>query len=126
MAAQLIRGQDRRGQARILNLAGRTAMPELYALLDRVPIVIAADTAPLHAAGAARCAHLIGLYGPTPGTRTGPCGSPDIRLLCAAPKLECQPCRRPRCRYGTNQCMRNIAPADVFAELLQALDPAQE
>jgi heptosyltransferase I len=125
LAAQLIQGQNQRGQARILNLAGRTTLPELYALLGRTPIVIAADTAPLHAAGAARCAHLIGLYGPTPGGRTGPHGSPDVRLLCAAPKLDCQPCRRPRCRYGTNQCMRNIAPADVFGDLVQALDMAR-
>lgn len=122
LAAELIQSQDEAGRTRILNLAGKTTLPQLYALLERAPIVIAADTAPLHAAGAARCAHLIGLYGPTPGGRTGPSGSPDTRLLSAEPKLHCQPCRRPRCRYGTNQCMRNIAPAAVFAQLAQALE----
>lgn len=121
-AAELIRAQGESGQTRILNLAGKTTLPQLYALLDSVPITIAADTAPLHAAGAARCAHLIGLYGPTPSGRTGPSGSPDARLLCAEPKLHCQPCRRPQCRYRTNQCMRNIAPASVFAELAQVLE----
>ena len=121
LAAELVQSQDERGRARILNFAGKTTLPELYALLGRVPIVIAPDTAPLHAAGAARCAHLIGIYGPTPGGRTGPSGSPDIRLLCAAPKLHCQPCRQPRCRYGTNQCMRNVTPAEVFAELARVL-----
>ena len=109
-------------RARILNLAGRTTVPELYALLERVPVTIAADTAPLHVAGAARCTHLIGIYGPTPTVRTGPSGSPNIALLCAEPKLHCQPCRQPRCRYGTNQCMREVTPADVFSALTGALE----
>ncbi len=122
LAAQLAPGQDERGHNRVLNLAGKTTVPELYALLGCVPIVIAADTAALHAAGAAHCAHLVGLYGPTPGGRTGPSGSPDIRLLCATPNLPCQPCRRPRCRFGTNQCMRDIAPDAVFAEVSRVLE----
>ncbi len=116
LTAQLARGRDR-----VLDLAGKTSLPQLYALLSRVPIVIAADTAPLHAAGAAHCAHLIGLYGPTPAARTGPLGSPDIRLLSATPNLSCQPCRRPRCRFATNQCMRAIAPSTVFAEVVRVL-----
>ncbi len=121
LAALLAQRLGEGGRARILNLAGKTTLPELYALLGRVPVLIAGDTAPLHIAGAARCAHLVGIYGPTPGGRTGPAGSPDIKLLCAEPRLHCQPCRRPRCRYGTNQCMRNVAPKDVFAAVAQAL-----
>jgi lipopolysaccharide heptosyltransferase II len=120
-AAELLQSVGDIGATRILNLAGKTTVPELYALMARVSVTIAPDTAPLHVAGAARCAHLIGVYGPTPGGRTGPGGSPDIRLLSATPALHCQPCRRPRCRYGTNQCMRNVAPADVLAALAPAL-----
>jgi heptosyltransferase-1 len=122
LARDLIRPLREEERARILNLAGRTTVPELYALLERVPVTIAADTAPLHVAGAARCAHLIGIYGPTPSGRTGPSGSADIVLLGAEPKLHCQPCRRPRCRYGTNQCMRDVTPAHVFAALTAALE----
>jgi len=120
-------GRDLLGQlrdeqrVRILNLIGMTALPELYALLERMAVTIAADTAPLHAAGAAHCAHLIGIYGPTSPGRTGPTGSPDITLLSAAPRLHCQPCLRARCRYGTNQCLRKVGPAEVFAALSAAL-----
>jgi len=121
-AAELTHRLAERWPTRILNLAGRTTLPELYAVLGRVPVMIASDTAPLHVAGAARCAHLIGVYGPTPGGRTGPSGSPDIRLLSARPRLHCQPCRRARCRYGTNQCMHNVAPAEVFAAVAQAME----
>lgn len=109
---------------RILNLIGMTALPELYALLQRMAVTIAADTAPLHAAGAAHCSHLIGIYGPTSPGRTGPAGSSDITLLSAAPRLHCQPCLRARCRYGTNQCMREVGPAEVFAALSAALSVA--
>ncbi|HEY2106765.1 MAG TPA: glycosyltransferase family 9 protein, partial [Candidatus Binataceae bacterium] len=121
LAAELSQRDGESGRWRILNLAGKTTLPELYALLERVPIVIAAETAPLHAAGAARCAHLVGIYGPTPGARAGPQGSPDTKLLSARPSLPCQPCQQRRCRYGTNQCMRNVAPAAVFAAVTQAL-----
>jgi lipopolysaccharide heptosyltransferase II len=122
LAAELSQGGGKRVGPRVLNLVAKTTLPELYALLERVPIVIAAETAPLHVAGAARCTHLIGIYGPTPGGRAGPLGSPDIKLLCAEPRLHCQPCQQRRCRYGTNQCMRNVAPADVFAAVAQALE----
>lgn len=121
IAAELSQCKGERGRERILNLAGNTTLPELYALLERVAIVIAAETAPLHVAGAARCAHLIGIYGSTPAVRLGPSGSPDIKLLSAEPRLHCQPCRQRECRYGTNQCMRNVAPEDVFAAVAQAL-----
>jgi heptosyltransferase-1 len=122
IGAELSRAQNADESARILNLVGKTTLPELFVLLGRAPIVIAPDTAPLHAAGAARCAHLIGIYGPTPPGRTGPSGSPDIRLLCAEPPLPCQPCRQSVCRYGTNQCMREVAPADIFAVLSRVMD----
>jgi lipopolysaccharide heptosyltransferase I len=124
LAADLIDQLGAPGGARVLNLAGATTLPELYALLGTVGVTIAGDTAPLHAAGAARCPHLIGIYGPTPAGRTGPAGSADIALLGVQPLLHCQPCRRPRCRYGTNQCLRQVAPADVFAALARALKSA--
>lgn len=121
LAADLILTQEQSVRRRILNLAGKTTLPELYALLERVPIVVAVDTAPLHVAGAAGTAHLIGIYGATPAGRTGPEGSPDIKLLSAQPRLHCQPCQHRRCRYGTTQCMLNVTPAEVFAAVAQAL-----
>jgi lipopolysaccharide heptosyltransferase I len=110
------------GRGRVLDFAGKTTVPELYALLGRAAVTIAPDTAPLHAAGAAQCSCLIGIYGPTPTVRTGPSGSPNITLLQAEPPLHCQPCRQRVCRYATNQCMRQVSPAGVFVTVAQALD----
>lgn len=120
-ADALVAAQPAPRRNRLLNLAGQTSLLDLFALMGQVPVTVAPDSAPLHIAGAARCPHLIGIYGPTPGTRTGPLGSGDIRLLSSQPPLHCQPCRRPRCRYGTNQCMRNVAPSAVFAAVQRAL-----
>jgi len=121
IADQLLQALPQSGSHRVLNLTGKTSLLELFALLGRVPLTIAPDSAPLHIAGAAGCAHLIGIYGPTPASRTGPLGVSDIRLLASDPWLPCQPCRRPRCRYGTNQCMRNVTPPQVFAAVQDAL-----
>ncbi len=120
LAAQII-AHAGEARARVVNLAGKTTLPELYAVIERASMVIGPDSAPLHAAGAARCPHLVGIYGPTPPCRTGPRGSPDMQLLSAHPALHCQPCRRARCRYGSNQCLREVTPAAVFAAVEQAL-----
>jgi len=120
-AAQLVGQLGAQGNGRILNLAGRTNLPELYALLGAMSITIAGDSAPLHAAGAARCPHVIGIYGPTAPGRSAPIGSPHISLLRAEPQLHCQPCHRRQCRYGTNQCMRQVAPDEVLVAVTRAL-----
>ena len=101
---------------RVLDLAGRTSIPELYALLQKVAVMVAADTAPLHIAGAAGC-DLVGLFGATPTLRTGPMGRGNIALLSLQPKLACQPCQKRLCRYGTTACMRDLKPDIVFNAL---------
>jgi len=120
MGARLLEdlGGDARG--RVLNLAGTTSLRELYALFERVAVTVAADTAPLHIAGAAGC-HLVGLFGATPAARTGPLSRNDVVIMTAMPKLACQPCQLRVCRYGTTECMRRLKPAEVFAALKQAL-----
>lgn len=105
---------------RVLNLAGQTSAPQLYALLERTAVLIAADTAPLHIAGAAGC-HLIGLFGATPADRTGPLGSARMALLTATPPLACQPCQQRECPLGTTECMQRLTPEQVLAAVFDAL-----
>jgi heptosyltransferase I len=105
---------------RVLNLAGQTSAPQLYALLERIAVLIAADTAPLHIAGAAGC-RLIGLFGATPADRTGPLGSARMALLTATPPLACQPCQQRECPFGTTECMRRLTPEHVLAAVFEAL-----
>jgi heptosyltransferase I len=112
---------DHVNSARVLNLAGRTSIPELYALMGLVSALVAADTAPLHIAAASGCRRLIGLFGSTPALRTGPLGGTHMTLLAADPPMACQPCQLRQCRWGTNECLRRITPAQVFDTLAGGL-----
>lgn len=112
----LIDSLEARHRTRILNLAGKTSISQLYALFARVSAIVAADTAPLHIAAAAGC-DLIGLFGATPTHRTGPMGSGEIILMTAQPNLACQPCQQRTCRFGTTECMRNVRPEEVSQAL---------
>jgi heptosyltransferase I len=124
LTSRLTHALDEDSRARVLDLAGKTSIVDLYALFERIPIMVAADTAPLHIAGAAGCT-LIGLFGATPTRRTGPIGSGAITLMTAEPKLACQPCQERVCRFGTTECMAVLRPERVFEALQDAL-PATE
>jgi ADP-heptose:LPS heptosyltransferase len=50
-----------------------TSIAEMVALLRRATVVVGGDTGPIHVA-AALGIPTVGLYGPTPAQRNGPCG----------------------------------------------------
>ena len=60
--------------ARLLNLAGRTTLKQLAALLARVPVVISNDSGPMHLA-AGLGTPTLGLFTCTSATRSGPAGN---------------------------------------------------
>jgi heptosyltransferase I len=80
-------------QAHILNLAGRTSLGELAALLQVAAFAVTTDTGPMHLA-AALGAPVVALFGPTAPWRTGPFGQGHevVRL-----GLDCSPCFQRRC-----------------------------
>lgn len=59
-----------------VNLAGRTSLSELVALIDMATIVVCNDSGPMHIA-AARNTRLVAIFGPTDPARTGPYGRFD-------------------------------------------------
>ncbi len=59
-----------------LNLAGKTNLAEMIAVLNRMSLVVGNDTGPLHVA-AALGRPVIGLYGPTDERSVGPWGQLD-------------------------------------------------
>lgn len=56
-----------------VNVAGRTSLPVLAALLERACLLIAGDTGPAHIAAAVGTP-LVALFGPSPPDRMGPLG----------------------------------------------------
>jgi lipopolysaccharide heptosyltransferase II len=101
----------------VLNLAGKTDWPDLYALFQRTRLLIGLDSAPLHVANAVGVPRIIGLYGPTAPGRTGPIGAQHATLSTA---LSCQPCFERQCPIRTHDCMRQLQP-DMVAALAQRM-----
>jgi lipopolysaccharide heptosyltransferase I len=94
------------------DLAGKTDLRQLIALLEGAKLVIAADTGPMHIA-AALGKPLVTMYGPTDPIRTGPFGRMDtvVRL-----DLPCSPCFSRKCSH--HSCLRwlQVDPVLSLAE----------
>ncbi|HKF39099.1 MAG TPA: lipopolysaccharide heptosyltransferase II [Ktedonobacteraceae bacterium] len=114
----LIESVTRRTQEHAINLAGKTSLPQLVALLQRADLLISGDSGPMHIAAAAGTP-LIAIHGPTDPAQSGPV-SPTATILRSA--IWCSPCYNAKdtadCRFYTTQCMKNILPAQVF-EIVQ-------
>ena len=107
--------------SRVINLAGKTSLGQLAALLQRADLLITGDSGPMHIAGAVGTP-LIAIHGPTDPAHSGPV-SPHATILKSG--IWCSPCYNAKdtadCRYFTTQCMKNITPAQVYEVVLQKL-----
>jgi len=111
----IIEGVMRRMRERAINLAGKTSLTQLAALLQRADLVISGDSGPMHMTVAVDTP-LIAIHGPTNPSLGGPV-SPDATILRS--HIWCSPCYNAKdpadCRFYTTQCMKNILPSVVFA-----------
>jgi heptosyltransferase-1 len=95
---------------RILDLTGRTSLPEMIEWIRRSELVITNDTGPMHAAVALR-RPLVAVFGPTEPRRTGP-----YRQLHSVVQrdLPCVPCLKSRCRHVPHlECLNALSPEYV-------------
>lgn len=94
-----------------IDLAGKTTMKELIALLRRLRVFITNDSGPMHLAAAVGTP-VIALFGPTDPARTGPYGAGHIVLRSGVP---CSPCFSRRCANAvTMECLTAIQPQRVI------------
>jgi ADP-heptose:LPS heptosyltransferase len=77
----------------LINLAGRTTLAELAALLRQARLAITTDTGPMHLA-CVLGTPVAALFGPTAPWRTGPFGEGHEVVRLALP---CSPCFRRQC-----------------------------
>lgn len=111
-----------RMQAQAINLAGKTSLTQLAALLQRVDLLLTGDSGPMHIAGAVKT-DLIAIHGPTDPRLSGPV-SPQATIL--RDTIWCSPCYKAQgtpadCRFHTTQCMKNITPDQVFTTVQHKL-----
>ena len=106
------------GRYSAINLAGRTSLPELAAVLRRARLMVTTDTGAMHLA-AALGTRTVALFGPTAPWRTGPFGQGHEILRLG---LDCSPCFKRRCRDP--RCLTDLTPETVQAACEKILSSA--
>jgi lipopolysaccharide heptosyltransferase II len=103
---------------RVFDLTGNTTLPEMIEWTRRSALVITNDTGPMHVAAALNIP-LLGLFGPTTPSRTGPYR--QIENVLTHP-LPCAPCMTSECRHiRPLECLTGISPPTVLAKAAEIL-----
>jgi lipopolysaccharide heptosyltransferase II len=103
----------------LLDLTGRTSLPEMVEWIRRSAVVVSNDSGPMHVA-AALGRPVVAVFGPTEPRRTGPYGQSDRVLQHRG--LACVPCMSDRCQHVEFlACLHAIGPAQVAERVLAVL-----
>ena len=94
---------------RMLDLSGRTSVPELAAVLDRCDFAVSNDTGAMHVAAAVDTP-IVAIFGPTNPVTTAPYG--DRHVLLRDP-VDCSPCLLRECPID-HRCMTGVSVDSVF------------
>jgi heptosyltransferase II len=100
----------------LVNLAGKTTVRELMALLSLSSFLVTNDSGPMHI-GAALGVPLVAIFGPTDWRRTSPWSSlaKVVRV-----EIDCSPCKLRVCDRG-HECMLGVTPGMVVDAARQLL-----
>lgn len=98
--------------AGVIDLSGRTSIPEMTGLIAAAAGLVSCDSAPMNIAAALDTPQVT-IIGPTDPARTGPYARPAAVVQTHLP---CRAClRRTRRQCPHVSCMQTIAPAEVLA-----------
>ena len=89
---------------RTLNLAGRTTIMQMAAVLKRCRLLIGNDSGPVHVAAAAGVP-VVGFFGPGEYDRFKPWGAHHVAIRIGLP---CSPCSQ-NCAFDDPRCIRGIS-----------------
>jgi len=119
--APLARAVLRQMRGDLLDLCGKTSLPELAALLAGSDLVVSGDSGPMHIACAVGTP-VVALHGPTDPELSGPI-APNALVLRLP--LWCSPCydasATAECRFHNPVCMKELTPSLVFAAAVRQL-----
>jgi lipopolysaccharide heptosyltransferase II len=94
-----------------VNLAGKTDITTLAAIIKQADLLISCDSGPMHIASAVGTS-VAAIFGPTDPVHTGPFSDKSIVLKADVP---CAPCRKRTCK--TMLCMNALHPEKVFEQI---------
>ncbi len=101
---------------KVLDLSGRTDLPQLAALLSLCDLVVTNDSGPMHLASAVGTA-VAALFGSTDPGDTAPLGDHIILRT----EVDCSPCWERVCPRGEMRCMEGIEVEDVLEAVIRLL-----
>lgn len=108
-----------------VDLAGKTSLRGMAAVLERAALFVGNDSGPMHLAGALGTP-VVSVFGPGDPAKTAPWGMGDrLRVVYAA--LPCSPCRQAFWREcdpapsGKPACLEAVAPSTVLEAALDLL-----
>jgi heptosyltransferase-2 len=101
---------------RVVNLAGKTSLRELIALISLASAILTNDSGPMHIASALHIP-VIALFGSTNSVKTGPYSSKGKVIH---KQVSCSPCYRRVCPIDF-RCMKEIGVEEVYQALKKSL-----
>lgn len=101
----------------VIDLVGKTSLPQLAAVLKTAAVGVGPDSGPGHVAAAVKTPYVT-LFGPTSPQRTAPFGCEQLVVEAG---LDCAPCYKKRCSDRNRQCMDSIQPEAVMEKVSLAL-----
>jgi heptosyltransferase-2 len=111
-------------KAKPLELAGKTTLLQLGAVLRKCDLLVSGDTGPLHLATAVGT-RVLGLFGSVDPARTGPVGT-GHRII-QAKNVPCVPCRSNTCFNAVHlDCMNRISVQEVTDAVLDMLEDGND
>lgn len=99
----------------VINMAGKTTLRELMALIQCCSLFLTNDSGPMHVASALGIP-LIALFGSTSDTATGPYNGGRV----IHKRVPCSPCYRRECPIDF-RCMTRIGVQEVYQEIQQII-----
>lgn len=105
------------GEAKGMNLCGKTDLKGLTAMLARAELVVSNDSGAMHLAAALKRPQ-IALFGSTNTTWTKPL---NFKARIFTLDFPCAPCYLRECRYGHTACLSGIQPKEVGRAALKIL-----
>jgi len=113
--------------ADVMNLAGRTNLGQLAAVMQRCHLVLGVDSGPLHLAVAVS-APTVHLFGPVDAHLFGPWGDAERHVAIVSPR-GCVPCNRldyTRAELDAHPCMREITVEAVLSAARRLMDATSQ
>ena len=97
----------------IHNYCGKTTLAQLLAILTKAQLLVGNDSGSMHLMAALQRPQ-IAVFGSTSPTWTGPI---NANATVMSSNLTCSPCFSRTCRFGHYDCLTQINPENVFAEV---------